>query len=145
MVQYLRPHFETWLFSHHVFFLFSLPFFATLNVCITRGVPLFTAEQVVDKVEDGVVQLTKAEEYQKSARPRWCIAFLLFFISILMVLLVLKHRPKDKSEDDDKLDDAYDDAHSSSGSTDSNNSLTGGLARMLRGRVASELEFQRHF
>ena len=62
-----------------------------------------------------------------------------------MVLLVLKHRPKDKSEDDDKLDDAYDDAHSSSGSTDSNNSLTGGLARMLRGRVASELEFQRHF
>jgi t-SNARE complex subunit (syntaxin) len=99
------------------------------------------ATQVVDKVEDGVVQLTKAEEYQKSARPRWCIAFLLFFISILMVLLVLKHRPKDNG--DDQNDDAYDDTHS--GSANSNNSLTGGVARMLRGHIASELEHHRQF
>jgi len=51
----------------------------------------FNMEQVVERVEDGVVELEKAEQYQKSARPRWCICVLLVLIAILMTLLVLKN------------------------------------------------------
>jgi hypothetical protein len=90
---------------------------------------------VVDKVEDGVVQLIKAEEYQKSARPRWCIAFLLFFISVLMALLVLKHRPKDKGKNAD--DDG--------GSAADDGSATGGIIRMLRGNAASGSDILRPY
>jgi len=79
--------------------------------------------QVVEHVEDGVVQLRKAEEYQKSARPRFCIAALMFLIAIFMTLLILKHMPDKKSGggahrhncngddlrncDDDRYDDVY--------------------------------------
>ena len=62
----------------------------------------FNMEQVVEHVEEGIKQLEKAEEYQKSARPKWCIAILLFLITCLLVFLVLKHRKKDKHDDDDK-------------------------------------------
>lgn len=51
----------------------------------------YNMEQVVERVEDGVVALEKAEQYQKSARPRWCICALLVLIAILMTLLVLKN------------------------------------------------------
>ena len=61
----------------------------------------FNMEQVVEHVEEGIKQLEKAEEYQKSARPKWCIAILLFLITCLLVFLVLKHRKKDKHDDDD--------------------------------------------
>ena len=57
----------------------------------------YNMEQVVEKVEDGVVQLQQAEEYQKSARPRWCIAVLLFLIAAMLTALILKHQ--DNSDD----------------------------------------------
>jgi len=67
----------------------------------------YNMEQVVEKVADGVVELEKAEEYQKSARPRWCIAILLVLIAIFLTLVILKHtdRKKGKNTDDTATDD----------------------------------------
>ena len=45
---------------------------------------------MVQSTEDGVIALEKAEAYQKSARPRWCICVLLFLITILLVILILR-------------------------------------------------------
>ena len=46
----------------------------------------YQMEQVVEQVEDGVQHLERAEEYQKSARPRYCICFLLITITILLTV-----------------------------------------------------------
>ena len=35
------------------------------------------------------VEIEKAEQYQKAARPRICIALLLFLITIMMIALIL--------------------------------------------------------
>eukprot|EP00614_Pseudopedinella_elastica_P001912 CAMPEP_0172603888 /NCGR_PEP_ID=MMETSP1068-20121228/24099_1 /TAXON_ID=35684 /ORGANISM="Pseudopedinella elastica, Strain CCMP716" /LENGTH=496 /DNA_ID=CAMNT_0013405767 /DNA_START=63 /DNA_END=1553 /DNA_ORIENTATION=+ len=78
----------------------------------------YNMEQAVEKVEDGVVQLVKAEEYQKSARPRYCICVLLFLISSMVGLLVLKHAPLERHTHDDcggdgatTHDHTHDDGH----------------------------------
>ena len=69
----------------------------------------FNMEQVVEHTREGIKQLEKAEEYQKSARPKWCIAFLLFSICALLVVIVLKHGKKHHNgsshHDDDDDDD----------------------------------------
>merc|ERR1712094_108915 len=51
----------------------------------------YNMEQVVEHAKAGVKQLQKAEEYQKSARPKWCIAILLVLITILMIWIIVKH------------------------------------------------------
>lgn len=51
----------------------------------------FNMEQVVEHTKEGLAQLGKANENQKSARPLKCIAVLLVLIGILLTLLVLKH------------------------------------------------------
>lgn len=57
----------------------------------------YNMEQVVDHVTKGVKELEKAEEYQKSSRPKKCIAFLLILITIMVVMLIMKHK---KSSDE---------------------------------------------
>lgn len=52
----------------------------------------FNMEQVVEHTKEGIQQLEKAEEHQKSARPLKCIFCLLTLIAIMMTILVLKHR-----------------------------------------------------
>lgn len=51
----------------------------------------YNMEQVVDSVTDAHEQLRVAEVYQKSARPRWCILFLLIMIGIFIGVLVFKY------------------------------------------------------
>ena len=60
----------------------------------------FNMEMVAEHTRKGVAEIEKAEQYQKAARPRICIALLLFLISIMMVALILKHR--DKGDKDKK-------------------------------------------
>jgi len=68
----------------------------------------YNMEQVVQSTEDGVIALEKAEAYQKSARPRWCICILLFLITVLLTFLILKHQgklegtPADNGKDDSR-------------------------------------------
>jgi len=52
----------------------------------------FNMEQVVEHTKEGIKQLEKAEEHQKSARPIKCIACLLILIAVMLTVLVLKHR-----------------------------------------------------
>ena len=52
----------------------------------------FNMEQVVEHTKEGLKQLDKAEQHQKSARPIKCIMLLLFLISIMLTALVLKHQ-----------------------------------------------------
>ena len=59
----------------------------------------FNMEQVAEHTRKGVVEIEKAEQYQKAARPRICIALLLFLITIMMIALILKHRDGDKKDD----------------------------------------------
>jgi len=73
----------------------------------------YNMEQVVQSTEDGVIALEKAEAYQKSARPRWCICILLFLITILLTFLILKHNGtineddgNSKKSNDDIVDSA---------------------------------------
>ena len=49
--------------------------------------------RVAEHTRRGVVEIEKAEQYQKAARPRICIALLLFLITIMMIALILKHHP----------------------------------------------------
>jgi len=52
----------------------------------------FNMEQVVEHTKEGIKQLEKAEEHQKSARPIKCIACLLIMIAVMLTILILKHR-----------------------------------------------------
>ncbi|KAJ1460282.1 t-SNARE [Pelagophyceae sp. CCMP2097] len=52
----------------------------------------FNMEQVAEHTRKGVVEIEQAEQYQKAARPRICIAVLMLFICIMLVALVVKHR-----------------------------------------------------
>lgn len=50
--------------------------------------------QVVEHTKEGLKQLDKAEQHQKSARPFKCICLLLFLIAIMLTALILKHPPE---------------------------------------------------
>lgn len=52
----------------------------------------FNMEQVVEHTREGIKQLEKAEQHQKSARPIKCIACLLLLIAVMLTILILKHR-----------------------------------------------------
>jgi len=52
----------------------------------------FNMEQVVEHTKEGIRQLEKAEQHQKSARPIKCIACLLVMIAVMLTILILKHR-----------------------------------------------------
>lgn len=46
---------------------------------------------MVEHTREGVSQLQRAEEHQKSALPIKCIGILVFLIIIMLALLVWKH------------------------------------------------------
>jgi syntaxin 16 len=52
----------------------------------------YNMEQTLDHTKDGLVQLTKAEEYQKAGTPIKCIILLVFLNLIFLVILVVKHQ-----------------------------------------------------
>jgi len=52
----------------------------------------YNMEAVVEHTKQGVMQMQKASEHQKSARPMKCIVCLSLTIAVLLVILVLKHR-----------------------------------------------------
>ena len=54
----------------------------------------YNMETVVEKTKTGIKQLEKAEKQQKNARPMRCIICLSITIFILLVILILKHRPR---------------------------------------------------
>lgn len=49
---------------------------------------------VVDRTEHGVLELEKAESYQKSNRANWCIVTLVVLIIIFFGIILLKTQPK---------------------------------------------------
>jgi len=54
----------------------------------------YNMEAVVESTKTGVKQLEKAEQHQKNARPLRCIVCLSITIFILLVILIIKHRPR---------------------------------------------------
>ena len=52
----------------------------------------FNMEQVVEHTKEGVHQLVRAEENQKSAKATRCIICLLIAIFVMIVILIIKHR-----------------------------------------------------
>lgn len=58
----------------------------------------YNMEQVLEHTKEGIVQLTKAEEYQKSALPMKCIILLVVLIFIMCGALILKHTTFDKKK-----------------------------------------------
>ena len=62
----------------------------------------YNMEIVVDKVEQGVVELEKAVKYQKSSRPLWCIVVLLIANAVMILLLYFKFKKDDKDGSSDK-------------------------------------------
>ncbi|KAF0721909.1 hypothetical protein Ae201684P_020863 [Aphanomyces euteiches] len=51
----------------------------------------YNMEQVVERTQAGIVELEKAETIQKSARPMKCIGILLVLITLMTIILMLKH------------------------------------------------------
>mmetsp|Transcript_23897 Transcript_23897/g.35070 ORF Transcript_23897/g.35070 Transcript_23897/m.35070 type:complete len:310 (-) Transcript_23897:102-1031(-) len=51
----------------------------------------YNMEQVLEHTKEGIIQLEKAENYQKSALPMRCIIVLVFLIAIMLGVLVLKN------------------------------------------------------
>ncbi|KAJ8611423.1 hypothetical protein CTAYLR_008999 [Chrysophaeum taylorii] len=58
----------------------------------------FNMEQVAEHTRKGVVEIERAEQYQKAARPRICILVLMLLNGILVIFLVLKYQNKDKKK-----------------------------------------------
>jgi len=58
----------------------------------------FNMEQVAEHTRKGVVEIEKAEQYQKQARPRICIALLLVMNALVIVFLVVKHQNADDQD-----------------------------------------------
>mmetsp|Transcript_19999 Transcript_19999/g.24232 ORF Transcript_19999/g.24232 Transcript_19999/m.24232 type:complete len:322 (-) Transcript_19999:236-1201(-) len=58
----------------------------------------FNMEQVAEHTRKGVIEIEKAEQYQKAARPRICIALLLFLNALMLIFLVLKHSESSKKK-----------------------------------------------
>ena len=52
----------------------------------------FNMEQVAEHTRKGVVEIEKAEQYQKQARPRICIILLLVLNALMIVFVVLKNK-----------------------------------------------------
>lgn len=52
----------------------------------------YNMELVVERTRAGVRELEKAEEYQKSSRPKKCIGALLILITIMVVVLIMKNK-----------------------------------------------------
>ncbi|KAF0682560.1 Aste57867_25358 [Aphanomyces stellatus] len=51
----------------------------------------YNMEQVVERTQAGIVELEKAETIQKSGRPMKCIGILLALITLMTIILMLKH------------------------------------------------------
>ncbi|RHY28124.1 hypothetical protein DYB32_006240 [Aphanomyces invadans] len=51
----------------------------------------YNMEQVVERTQAGIVELEKAETIQKSGRPMKCIGILLALITVMTIILMLKH------------------------------------------------------
>lgn len=51
----------------------------------------YNMEQVMEQTEKGLDQLEKAERTQKSSRGMKCIGILLTFITLMTIILILKH------------------------------------------------------
>lgn len=51
----------------------------------------YNMEQAVEHAREGISQLEKAEETQKSARSFKCIIVLVILIAIMLILFILKH------------------------------------------------------
>jgi len=62
----------------------------------------FNMEQVAEHTRKGVVEIEKAEQYQKQARPRICIALLLLLNALMMIFLILKHQQSSSSKSSSK-------------------------------------------
>eukprot|EP00635_Sarcinochrysidales_sp_CCMP3193_P014790 CAMPEP_0118901722 /NCGR_PEP_ID=MMETSP1166-20130328/7309_1 /TAXON_ID=1104430 /ORGANISM="Chrysoreinhardia sp, Strain CCMP3193" /LENGTH=316 /DNA_ID=CAMNT_0006840907 /DNA_START=51 /DNA_END=1001 /DNA_ORIENTATION=+ len=62
----------------------------------------FNMEQVAEHTRKGVVEIEKAEQYQKQARPRICILLLLILNALMILFLVLKHQNSEKDKDKKK-------------------------------------------
>lgn len=50
----------------------------------------FNMEQVAEHTRKGVVEIERAEQYQKAARPRICIAILMLLNTLMLIFVVLK-------------------------------------------------------
>jgi len=61
----------------------------------------FNMEQVVEHTKEGLGQLNKAEDHQKSARPIKCIVLLLFLIAVMLTALIMKNK---KAEEEAQAD-----------------------------------------
>ena len=51
----------------------------------------YNMEMTVDHTKEGLVQLVKAEEYQKSAIPMRCIIVLVLLIIVMLIILIAKN------------------------------------------------------
>lgn len=51
----------------------------------------YNMEQVLENTKEGLVQLHKAEDYQKSALPLKCIIALVVLIFIMLGAMIMKH------------------------------------------------------
>jgi syntaxin 16 len=56
----------------------------------------YNMEQVLEHTKEGIVQLEKAENYQKSALPLRCIMVLVVLVIIMLGVLVLKTQSSKK-------------------------------------------------
>ena len=69
--------------------------FKELNVLVVeQGTLLDRIDHNIDltvtRVKEGTEHLKQAEEYQKSARPFWCMSILVLIIVILVIVIVVK-------------------------------------------------------
>ena len=58
----------------------------------------YNMEVVIERTEEAMVHLDKANEHQKSARALKCIIFLLLCIAILTTILILRHSDNGKKK-----------------------------------------------
>jgi syntaxin 16 len=54
----------------------------------------YNMEAVVEHTKTGIQQLEKAEKSQRNARPLRCIVCLSMTIFALLIILIIKHRPR---------------------------------------------------
>lgn len=54
----------------------------------------YNMEQTISHTEEGLKQLTAAEEHQKNSLAVRCILLLMFLIAVMLTALVLKHQKK---------------------------------------------------
>ena len=52
----------------------------------------FNMEQVLEHTSEGIVQLKKADDYQKGALPMRCVILLIVLIAIMLIVLIIKHQ-----------------------------------------------------